>query len=164
MQFFSKNILPQLTLPRHGVLIHYLNTGVYLVGESGVGKSETALELLDSGAQLVCDDAPQFHIEDDKIIGTCPGQFYGLMHIRELGILDINRMKSEQHVTDRHSVDMIIELVKPCTVDFQTSNLSPRIRYWYYDNIPIPGISLSRGATRNISLLVKTAILQYALR
>jgi HPr kinase/phosphorylase len=164
VQSFSQLTLPQLTLPQHGVLIHYLNTGVYLVGESGVGKSETALELLDSGAQLVCDDAPQFHIEDDKIIGTCPEQFYGLIHIRELGILDINRIKSEQHVTDRHSLDIVIELFKPYSVDFGSSIISPRLRNWYYDNIPIPGISLSCGETRNISLLVKTAILQYALR
>lgn len=156
-------MFPKLLLPKNGVLIKYLNTGVFLVGKSGVGKSETALELLDSGAQLVCDDAPQFHIEDDRVIGSCPGAFYGLMHIRELGILDIGQLKSEQHVTARHSVDRIIELVKPTTADFQTAVITPRIGYWYYDNIPIPGLSLSCGTSRNISLLVKTAILQYAL-
>lgn len=154
---------PQLSVPQHGVLIHYLNMGVYLVGKSGVGKSETALELLDSGAQLVCDDAPQLQIEDNRVVGTCPEQFYGLMHIRELGMLDISRLKSEQHVTDRQSVDMIIELVKPSTTDFQTAVITPQLRYWYYDNLQIPGISLSCGSSRNISLLVKTAILQYAL-
>jgi len=157
-------MLPRLILPKNGVFIHYLNTGVFLVGKSGVGKSETALELLDSGAQLVCDDTPQFHIEDEQLIGSCPEQFYGLMHIRELGILDISKLKSELHVTDRHSVDMIIELVRPATADFQTAVITPRFRYWYYDNIPIPGLSLSCGTSRNVSLLVKTVILQYALR
>ena len=103
-------------------------------------------------------------VEDDRVIGSCPGAFYGLMHIRELGILDISKLKSEQYVTDRHSIDMIIELVKPATADFQITVIAPRIRYWHYDNIAIPGLSLSCGTSRNISLVVKAAILQYALR
>ena len=85
------------------------------------------------------------------------------MHIRELGLLDIVRLKSAQHVTARYTVDMIIELVSPLTDDFHNTVFTPLIRYWYYNNIPIPGIRLSCGASRNISLLVKTAILRYAL-
>lgn len=151
-------------LPRHGVLIEYHRMGIYLVGKSGVGKSETALELLDSGARLVCDDAPRLHVEDNRLVGSCPGQFYGLLHIRELGILDIGRLKGEQYLTRHHHVDMVIELVAPFTANFHRIETAPRIRNWYYDDIAIPGISLSCTAHRNTGLLVKTAILHYALK
>ncbi len=151
-------------LPRHGVLLYYLQTGIYLIGKSAVGKSETALELLDSGAQLVCDDAPLFHIENQRIFGCCPEQYSGLMHIRELGLLDIPLMKGSEYITERCFLDMIIELVRPPDAEFQTAVITPAYKYWYHESIPTPGITLSCGRSRNISLLVKTAIMQYALK
>lgn len=156
-------------LPGHGTLIQFDAQGIYLIGDSGVGKSEIALELIEQGAVLICDDAPQLSVTTDKqaVLGTCPENFYGLMHLRDLGVINLIDLFSEQSFQKSHRIDMVIELVKPDHNSLQAVQTPSRQHFvelsenyldWQYENWTIPGIRLHLYPGRNISVLIKTVI------
>ncbi len=155
-------------LPLHGTLIEYLDIGIYLIGPSGSGKSETALQLIYEGACLVCDDAPLLQssrAEDTDsnhqptITGYCPQDFSGKMHIRNLGIINIGKLFGQERVRNSQRIDFIIEI--SLTEDFDLNNTQVQYRYWTFQSQQIPGIQLYRSAGRNMALMVHTAVLQF---
>jgi len=155
-------------LPAHGVLIQLENTGIYLIGKSGVGKSETALQLIPQGAKLICDDAPELTpgSDDKQLLGICPKGFYGLMHLRDLGIINIIELFGKQAFNKSHAIDFVIELIDTDTIEadspeLQATLLEPEYQQWHYQTWTIPGISLHLYENRNIALLIKTAVLQF---
>lgn len=158
-----------LPFPTHGVLIRLNNMGVFLIGESGTGKSEAALQLIYQGAVLICDDAPQLTTDkdNDELIGLCADGFFGLMHLRDLGIINIMQLLGQEHCKKSQRIDFIVELIKPETGFKLTSNLSPAYKSWvYYDskqqrNWKIPGIGIHVYPHRNIPLLIQTAVTQF---
>ena len=94
----------------HGVFMRICGLGVLLAGPSGVGKSELALELLTRGHCLVADDATEFRLLCDRVIGCCPPLLRGFLEARSLGILNIRRMFGRRKVLDRHPLDLVIRL------------------------------------------------------
>jgi len=156
-------------LPEHGVLISIKNCGIFLIGESGVGKSETALQLIYQGATLICDDAPNFIIDKDNttITGTCPDDFQGLIHIRDIGIINIRELLGQRYVKKQHKIDYIIELVKDNTQESTKIHLSTNDAIYHYQHkqslISIPGIQIHISQNRNIPMLVQTAITQLSI-
>ncbi len=162
---------PGPTLPAHGTLLELDGIGVYLIGHSGVGKSEIALQLIDQGACLICDDAPNFKtdLHHEKLSGSCPKSFYGLMHIHDLGIINISELISPASFKDNHSIDFIIELVATDTMLAVTTQqtpqqlLSPNYQNWQYQHWTISGIRLHLYPNRNIPLLIKTAVKQFTI-
>ena len=159
-------------LPRHGTLLSLKNKGIFLIGDSGLGKSETALQLIYQGAILICDDAPEFRVDDNKtIIGQCPKGFYGLMHLRDIGIINIINLLGPQHFKTEHAIDLIIELSRPDKLEQQNSRLTPVYKQWYFDDRQyhsdnstnhqsIPGLCIHSSAKRNIALLIEIALRQ----
>lgn len=155
-------------LPAHGVLIQLENTGIYLIGKSSVGKSETALQLIAQGAKLICDDAPELTpgSDDSQLLGICPKGFYGLMHVRDLGIINIIELFGQNAFNNCHAIDFVIELIDTESIEtdcleFQATILEPEYQQWQYQSWTIPGISLHLYANRNIALLIKMAVLQF---
>ena len=164
-------------LPLHGTLIEYLDTGIYLIGPSGSGKSETALQLIAKGARLVCDDAPLMrnsHVEktgsndqpnsQSAITGHCPEGFSGQMHIRNLGVINIGELFGQERVKNSQRIDFIIEI--SLTEDSDLNNTQVQYHYWTFQSQPmpvqqIPGVRLYRSAGRNMALMVHTAVLQF---
>lgn len=84
--------------------------GVLIIGHSGVGKSELALELLTRGHQLVADDATEFIRRGAGLEGRCPPLLNGFMEARSLGILNVRRMFGARAVRARHPLHLIVEL------------------------------------------------------
>ena len=83
----------------HGVFMEVHSIGVLLTGESGLGKSELALELISRGPRLVADDAPEFaQIAPDMLDGTCPEMLQDLLEVRGIGILNIREMYGDSAV------------------------------------------------------------------
>lgn len=95
----------------HGVLVDVYGEGVLIVGESGIGKSEAALELIKRGHRLVTDDVVEIRkVSDDTIIGTAPDITKHFIEIRGVGIVDVKTLFGVSSVKDTQNIDLVIKL------------------------------------------------------
>ncbi len=95
----------------HGVLVDIYGEGVLIIGASGIGKSETALELIKRGHRLIADDAVEIkRIADRRLIGSCPEIIRYLIELRGIGILNVKELFGVGSVKDQKTVDLVIRL------------------------------------------------------
>lgn len=95
----------------HGVLVDVYGEGVLITGESGIGKSEAALELIKRGHRLVTDDVVELRkVSDDTLIGTAPDVTKHLIELRGIGIVDVKALFGASSVKDTQNVDLVIRL------------------------------------------------------
>ncbi|OPJ54965.1 HPr(Ser) kinase/phosphatase [Alkalithermobacter paradoxus] len=107
--YLNEKLAPTKTM--HGVLVDVDGIGILIIGESGVGKSETALELVKRGHRLVADDAVEIRrIDEDLLLAQAPETIRHLIEIRGVGILDIKSLYGVGAVKLSKNVDMVIEL------------------------------------------------------
>jgi len=98
-------------ITRHGVLVEVNGVGMLITGESGIGKSETALELVKRGHRLVADDVVEIHKEArDRLVGTSPESIRHFMELRGIGIIDVRQMYGIGSVLVSRTVDMVVKL------------------------------------------------------
>ncbi len=96
---------------RHGVLVDVYGEGVLIMGESGVGKSETALELIRRGHRLVADDAVEIRkVSKRSLVGTSPELIRYFIELRGIGIIDVKKMFGVESVKVTQNIDLVIEL------------------------------------------------------
>lgn len=109
IRFLTSRLAPRVT--RHGVLVDVFGVGMLITGESGVGKSECALELVKRGHQLVADDVVDIcRVADNRLVGEAPEMVRNYMEIRGIGIIDIRAMYGIGSVIPSKSIDMAIHL------------------------------------------------------
>ncbi|MDR2547468.1 MAG: HPr(Ser) kinase/phosphatase [Lachnospiraceae bacterium] len=95
----------------HGVLVDVFGEGVLIIGESGIGKSEAALELIKRGHRLVTDDAVEIRkVSDDTLIGSAPDVTKHFIELRGIGIIDIKTLFGVSSVKDTQTIDLVIHL------------------------------------------------------
>lgn len=103
------NTTPRVTV--HGVLLEVEGLGVLLTGASGAGKSASALELIQRGARLVADDAPEFRLDaDGKPEGRCPALLRDFIEVQGLGLFDMRALYGAGALRERVTLDLIIAL------------------------------------------------------
>lgn len=103
------NLSPRIT--RHGVLVEIYGEGVLILGESGVGKSETAIELVKRGHRLIADDAVEIKRNvTDRLVGTAPELIRHYIELRGIGVIDVCRLFGMSAVKDEAEIDMVINL------------------------------------------------------
>lgn len=111
INYLNRVLAPRVT--RHGVLVDVYGVGVLLTGESGVGKSEAALELVKRGHQLVADDVVDIcRVADDRLIGEAPERIRHFMEIRGIGVIDVRAMYGVGSVVISKSIDLVIHMEK----------------------------------------------------
>lgn len=109
INYLDDRLAPQTTI--HGVLVEVFGMGVLILGKSGVGKSETALELVKRGHRLVADDAVEIRkLDDDVLRGTAPEVIRHYLEIRGIGIIDVRRLYGVGAVKKWEAIDLVIEL------------------------------------------------------
>lgn len=107
--FVGRYLAPKIKI--HGVLIDVFGVGILLIGESGIGKSETALEMIKQGHRLVSDDIVEItRVEPDKLVGYAPEVTRHLMEVRGVGIVDVRYMFGASAEVPEKTIDMIIEM------------------------------------------------------
>ncbi len=95
----------------HGVFVDVYGVGVLIRGESGIGKSEVALELIKRGHRLVADDAVEIRrVSDDTLVGSAPGITKHLIEVRGIGIVDIKSLFGVQSIRETQNVDLVITM------------------------------------------------------
>jgi len=160
--YLSRMLAPRETI--HGVLIDVHGVGVLITGDSGVGKSESALELVKRGHQLVADDVVELvRVSDTRLIGEAPEMVRYFMEIRGIGIIDIRAMFGIGAVIQSKSIDLVIHLehwVKEREYDRlgmveQTTELL---------SVKIPHILLPVKPGRNLAIVIEVAARNLQLR
>jgi len=145
----------------HGVLVDVYGEGVLIVGESGIGKSEAALELVKRGHRLVTDDVVEIRkVSDDTIIGTAPDITKHFIEIRGVGIVDVKTLYGVSSVKDTQNIDLVIKLAD-WNKDTEYDRLGLEEEYTEYlgkkvvcHNIPIrPG--------RNLAVICESAAVNH---
>jgi len=110
----AADYIERLLAPRiiiHGVMVDISGLGVLLLGESGVGKSEVALELVERGHRLVADDAVEItRTSETELTATCPERIRHMMEIRGVGIIDVRRLFGIGSVLVSKTIDMVVKL------------------------------------------------------
>lgn len=140
----------------HGELLEVYGVGVLILGESSVGKSETALDLVSRGHRLVADDLVEIAAYDNKLMGQAPKNIRHYTEIRGLGILDIRRLYGTGSVKVDTEVDMVIEL-EHWREDYEYDRLGLDDHYTKVLGIKLPKILVPVRAGRNIAMIVEVA-------
>ena len=109
IRWLNVKLAPCITI--HGVLVDVFGVGVLMMGESGIGKSEAALELIKRGHRLVTDDAVEIHkVSDDTLFGTAPDITKHFIELRGIGIIDVKSLFGVESVIDTQAIDMVVKL------------------------------------------------------
>jgi len=140
-----------------------LSLGVLLTGESGLGKSELALELVSRGHMLVADDAPEFmRIAPNIILGSCPEMLRDFLEVRGLGVLNIREMYGDSSIKLSKYLRLIIHLTSMNNITPE-ERLSTQVRTKNVLGLDIPVIHLPVAAGRNLSVLAEAAVRNHLL-
>ncbi|MDR2446275.1 MAG: HPr(Ser) kinase/phosphatase [Treponema sp.] len=161
-------ILSNIFSPRkgiHGVLMEVYGLGVLIVGESGVGKSEAALELIKHGHRLVADDMVDVRcVNGNILLGAGANKIIGHhMEIRGLGIINITHLFGIGAVRDQKQVQLVIELEEE-KADKTYDRLGIERKYMELLGVSVPKIEIAVKPGRNVPVIVETAAMNERLR
>jgi HPr kinase/phosphorylase len=143
--------------------------GVFLTGNSGIGKSEIALGLISRGHRLIADDSTEFYLrktaENSEIVGKCPEILRNFLEVRGLGIINIKEMFGENAIKDNVTLQLVTHLTDLSDEDIKNSD---RL-HGMHSKITILGKEVARvvvpvAAGRNLSVLIETAVRNHRLR
>ena len=162
MNYLNRCLAPRATL--HGVLVDVYGMGVLITGESGVGKSEAALELVRRGHQLVADDVVDVcRITENRLFGEAPEMVRHLMEIRGIGIIDIKAMYGISAVLASKTIDMIIHL-EPWKEKKAYDRLGLTDDFTTIMDVRVPQIVLPVRPGRNVAVVIEVAARNYSLK
>ncbi len=149
------------TIGIHGVLVDVFGEGVLIIGESGIGKSEAALELIKRGHRLVADDSVVLRrVSEERLIGSAPEVTRHFIELRGIGIVDVKTLFGVESVKDEQNVDMVIRLE-----DWEPSKdydrLGTKDEYVEYLGNKIICYSIPVRPGRNLAVIVEAAAVNY---
>jgi HPr kinase/phosphorylase len=143
----------------HGVFMDVLGMGVLISGESGLGKSELALELISRGHGLVADDVVELSkIAPHAIEGRCPPLLTNLLEVRGLGLLDIRTIFGETSVRRKMKLSLIVQLVRRSSMDDEHQRMPLEALTQEVLGLPIRKVIIPVAAGRNLAVLTEAAV------
>ena len=145
----------------HGVLVDIYGEGVLITGESGIGKSEAALELVRRGHRLVTDDVVEIRkVSDDTLIGSAPDITKHFIELRGIGIVDIKALYGVSSVKDTQSIDMVIRL-EDWNKDKEYDRLGLEEEYTEYLGNKVVCHSIPIRPGRNLAVICESAAINH---
>ncbi|RDH81373.1 MAG: HPr(Ser) kinase/phosphatase [endosymbiont of Galathealinum brachiosum] len=164
IRFYLSDLLAEkITL--HGVFMEVMGSGVLITGESSIGKSELALELITRGHRLIADDAPIFtRIGPNLLDGSCPEVLKNFMEVRGLGVLDIRAMYGENAIKPNKHLRLIIHLERMTPENQQQlDRLYGSRSIKTILEVPVTEIKLPVASGRNLAVMVEAAVRNHIL-
>lgn len=153
--YLHVQLAPQIT--RHGVLVEVYGEGILITGDSGVGKSETAIELIKRGHRLIADDAVELRrVSAKTIVGSSPELIKYYIELRGIGIVDVRRLFGMGSVKATEKVDMIINL-EPWVQGKMYDRLGLETEYTDIMGIKIPTTTIPVKPGRNLAIIFEIA-------
>ncbi len=164
VRFYISDLLSEKTT-LHGVFMEVMGSGVLITGESSVGKSELALELITRGHRLIADDAPVFsRIGPSLLDGSCPDVLKDFMEVRGLGVLNIRAMYGENAIKPNKHLRLVIHL------EHMTQESQQQLDRLYGSrsiktilDVPVTEIRLPVASGRNLAVMVEAAVRNHIL-
>lgn len=144
-------------ITRHGVLVEVYGEGVLLLGESGIGKSETAIELVKRGHRLIADDAVELRrVSNITVIGQAPDLIRYYVELRGIGIVDVKRVFGTGAVKDTEKVDLVINL-EQWIQGKMYDRMGLDSEYTNIMGIDIPSYTIPVHPGRNLAVIIEIA-------
>ncbi len=148
-------LAPRLTM--HGVLVEVYGEGILLLGDSGVGKSETAIELVKRGHRLVADDAVEVkRVSDKSLVGSAPEIIRHFIELRGIGIIDVKQIFGMGSVKASEKIDLVINL-EAWQEGKQYDRLGISTEYTEILDMEVPSLTIPVKPGRNLAIIVEVA-------
>ena len=155
IRYLNVQLAPRVT--RHGVLVEVYGEGILILGESGVGKSETALELVKRGHRLIADDLVEIRrVSDKTLLATAPDRIRHFIEIRGVGILDVKNLYGMGSVKVMESISLVINL-ELWDENKNYDRLGLDEQYTEILGIKVPSLTIPVRPGRNLAIIVEVA-------
>ena len=153
--YLKSALAPRIT--RHGVLVEVYGEGILLIGDSGIGKSETAVELLKRGHRLIADDAVEIKkIGTNTLVGTAPELIRNYIELRGIGIINVAKLFGMGAVRDQNEINLVVNIVPWNTQEvYDRLGLEEQHMEILGVNIPLNTIPITPG--RNLAMILEVA-------
>ncbi len=160
----TMNVILAPFITRHGVLMEIYGEGVLFLGESGVGKSETAVELVKRGHRLVADDAVEIKkVSNKTLVGSSPEIIRHFVELRGIGIIDIKKIFGIGAVKDTENINLVVNLEA-----WQEGKFYERLgldqEYTNILGIEIPSVTIPVRPGRNLAIIIEIATMNFRQR
>lgn len=158
-EYLDQRLAPRESI--HGVLVDVYGIGILLTGHSGIGKSETALELVKRGHRLIADDRVDVYQQDEKtIVGEAPKILNHLLEIRGIGIIDVMNLFGAGAVRQESKISLIINL-EDWSPDKNYDRLGSMEDNRSIFDVDVPQITVPVKVGRNISIIIEVAAMNF---
>lgn len=148
-------LAPRIT--RHGVFVEVYGEGILILGDSGIGKSETAIELVKRGHRLIADDAVEIKkVSSKTLVGTAPELIRHYVELRGIGIVDVRRLFGMGSVKNTEKVDLVINL-EPWVQGKMYDRLGIEVEYSDIMGIKVPTTTIPVKIGRNLAIIIEIA-------
>ena len=153
--FLNMNLAPRIT--RHGVLIEIYGEGVFVTGESGVGKSETAIELVKRGHRLVADDAVEIRkVSNDSLMGSSPDNIRHFLELRGIGIINARRLFGIGAVKNTEKIELVVEM-ELWNPEKIYDRMGVDTQYVSILGVKVPSLTIPVKPGRNLAVILEVA-------
>jgi HPr kinase/phosphorylase len=159
VRILKVELAPRVSI--HGVLVEICGEGVLITGESGIGKSEAALELIKRGHRLVSDDVVEIKkVSDNTLVGSAPDITRHFIELRGIGIIDVKTLFGVQSVKDTQTINLVIKL-EDWVKDKEYDRLGLEDSYTEFlgNKVPVHNIPIRPG--RNLAIICESAAINY---
>lgn len=156
--YMADKLAPETRL--HGVLVDVSGIGILITGESGIGKSETALELIKRGHRLVTDDAVDIKEIDGQLIGTSPKITIGMLEVRGIGIIDVTTLYGLSSVVQQKEIRLVMHF-EHWKDDNDYDRLGIYDEYMNILGINVKKLTVPVRPGRNIAVIIEAAAVNY---
>lgn len=159
LRWLNVELAPCISI--HGVLVDIYGVGVLIMGESGVGKSEAALELIKRGHRLVTDDVVEIRkVSDDTLVGKAPDITKNLIELRGIGIVDVKTMFGVQSVRETQTIDLVITL-EDWDKDKEYDRLGLEEKYTEFLGNKVQCHEIPIRPGRNLAIILESAAINH---
>ena len=159
IRWLNVELAPRITI--HGGLVDVYGEGILIMGESGIGKSEAALELIKRGHRLVTDDVVEIKkVSDDTLIGTSPDITRHFIELRGIGIVDVKTLFGVESVMNTQSIDLVIKL-EEWQKDKQYDRMGLEEQYIEFLGNKVVCHSIPIRPGRNLAIICESAAVNY---
>ena len=153
--YLKSAMAPRIT--RHGVLMEVYGEGLLLIGESGIGKSEAAVELLKRGHRLIADDAVEIKkISDNVLMGTAPDLIRNYIELRGIGIINVAKLFGMGAVKEQNQINLVVNIV-PWNTQKVYDRLGLDDQYMDLLGVKIPMNTIPITPGRNLAVILEVA-------